>query len=659
MANNLIAPALVDPLTPKPIASIAPVKAPYSGPSINTAPVPTGSVSNPLSSGASSIPTYGSAQVPAATAPKPTSVVSTAPAAKQVTQIQKTMTDQSTANATAANTPSPYNDVRDANGLLLNPPGSLYDRNTGKLLNPPTATTAPTAEDRIVNAPDEGMQESYYVKTGQRSDQPAGSLPAGYSSQNPSTRTDVSNTANVGNGIQFKQFSDGTYGRFDASGNYSPATAQAFQDAINEQSITDKIKAIQNGSYQLPANQQSQLDGLSAKYAGLIAQTQENYANAKGGAIAMSFMGGTAGTSIGDGSVTTVVNAGLKKVADLQFELANGLATMQEAFFKDDMTQLKASYDSYQSNQSQVQNEIDKVTQYIQTQADKQDTMVQTKNMNYALQQAAKYGDAGILPTDTPQQVDQKKQDNSAVYKYETNTKSGGIDHNALDGMISSYKKTGTVPSFGFGATGTPMRNAFWAAVGGVSGTIDQAVLSKAALGASTKALTTQENQLAGAQTEIDQLKNSLDIASGFEGKLDNTGSPIVQKYLNSVKTGVFGSPEVSAINTAVSAAAAAYARILSGASASIAGTSVSSMEEVKGLLNSAMSKGQFDAVMSVMKQDANARITAQQKTIDSIKQDILDIGTAPAASGSSSSSGGTTTSSPIKTSYGSINPSL
>lgn len=39
-----------------------------------------------------------------------------------------------------------YNDIRDANGLLINPPGALYDRNTGQLLNTtPTTPTTPTA----------------------------------------------------------------------------------------------------------------------------------------------------------------------------------------------------------------------------------------------------------------------------------------------------------------------------------------------------------------------------------------------------------------------------------------------------------------------------------------------------------------------------------
>lgn len=356
--------------------------------------------------------------------PSPTSVVGTNLAAKQASMMQTTVNNQSNINTTAANTPSPTNDVRDSNGLLMNPPGALFDRNTGASLNQSTNTgpTTSTPEEKIANAPDEGMQEAYNLKTGQREDQPIGALQSGYSAHNPTTRTDVSNSVSDNNGVTYKQFSDGTYGRIDQSGNYSQATPQSFQAAQAASDVQKKILAIQNGTFQLPPNQQAQLDGLSAKYSGLMLQQATENANVTGATTLAENLYGMGNSLSGQGEITKTVNDGIQKIQTLQFELANGLAVMMNAFQKDDLSQLKDTYDSYEKNQDSIQNEIDKQTTYLQTQQDKLDNQsaVDAQTLNN------KYGDmAGII---TPNMTAQQKHDmlmTSPSYTTTINAKAG------------------------------------------------------------------------------------------------------------------------------------------------------------------------------------------------------------------------------------------
>lgn len=591
--------------------------------------------------------------------PKPTSVVGPGPAIKTANNIQSTVNNQNTANTAAQQQlysasngfVTPYGLSQGAKPVNPGDPAfaatsGTQNTNTGTGTSQGTNTTVTppvqTAEDKIANAPDAGMQEAYDLKTGQRSDQPIGAIDTSkYSTQNPLTRTDVNASVSDTNGVQYKQFSDGTYARIDESGNYSLATASSFAAAQAAAGVQSKIQAIQNGTFQLPPNQQAQLDGLSAKYAGLIQQQATENANTTGTTTLAENLYGMGNNLVGQGVITKTVNDGLQKIQQLQFELANGLAVMTDAFQKEDLAQLNTTYNSYENNQKALQTEIDKQVAYIQSETDKQQAVIDNKNMNYALQQAAKYGDAGILPTDTPQEVDAKKQKNSAVYQYELGTKSGAVDQNVIDGMLASYNKTGAIPTF-YGASGLPYKKAFWAAIGGNTSLVDNAATNKAAITAASKALDNQQNQYAANQTSVSKIKNSIVIAQNLMNTLGKTGSPFLNKPLQWVQDQLQGNSSYSGLNIALSTVATEYGKIMSGASASIGGTPASIASDTQNKLNIAMTNGQIDSVMSTIQNDINGALSAQKDTIGSLTQDVKDIG----SSSSTTAAGGSKTTS-------------
>ena len=203
-----------------------------------------------------------------------------------------------------------------------------------------------------------------------------------------------------------------------------------------------------------------------------------------------------------------------------------------------------------------------------------------------------------------------------------------GVSPEALQGAIAIYR-TGTMPTFGYGQAGSNMRNAFYAAIyanenGGIVGDY---LANKNIIAGAASAQRTQSQQYAANQTSIGTLDKQLDLVSQISDQVDRTDSPLVNKYLIGVKTGVFGDPETAKLNNIVTTASMEFAKILSGASASIAGVTVSSASEAKNLLNSAMTKGQFTEIIKLMKQEAEFRLSSQKDSIDRISSDLKELG--------------------------------
>ncbi len=586
---------------------------------------PAGSGPNQLNVG----PDYGM-HIPAPA--KPTSVVGSNTVQKKVIpKIQGAIDNQT--NLQNNRKPSGTNDVRDENGLLVNPPGALYDRNTGKLLNPPSDTTpppSPTAEDSIMH---DGQVQLYNQRTGAQ--EWVDPNTPGYGPQNPLTKV-ASGVQDVGEGIQYKQYADGTYARFNANtGEYSQATAGDYQDATQQKTVKDKINSIINGTYQLSPAEQSQITGIQAKYNDLIAKTQTENANITGGMTIAQNMYGMGNAPSGQGMIHQTVLDGLDRVKTLQDELAGKVADMTMAFEKDDMDMLKTSYDAYESGQGEISKEIDTLDAKIQAAKDAQ----ATKEENYAYQQMTRYGDADITPGDSYAQIEAKKQ-NSAIYQNELKTKAGTIDQNVLDGMLKIYNKTGVIPA-GMGNASMVLKEAFYKAIGGSPGIVDEATANKAALTGATKSLSTQQNQYAANQTSIGTLDKQIGLVQKYSDAVSRTDSPLVNKYALWLKGKGAGDADTAALNNIVKTASYEFAKILSGAAASIQGVTVSSAADAEDMLNSAMSKGQFETVLDLMKQESNFRLTTQKSTIDQIQQDIRDLGNMSTSSSNSNDTGG------------------
>lgn len=201
------------------------------------------------------------------------------------------------------------------------------------------------------------------------------------------------------------------------------------------------------------------------------------------------------------------------------------------------------------------------------------------------------------------------------------------VSPDILTGMLNVYKSTGVIPAFGLSAN-NPLRAQFYAALGADGGIVNEANTNKSIRAGLSTAMKTQQNQLSASETAIKTLDKQLELAKTYSDKVNRSGSPLVNKYLLSVKSGVFGDPETAALNNIVTTASYELAKILSGSAASIAGATVSSAEEAKQLLNSAMSRGQFNEVLGLMEKEANFRLNSQRDTINQLQKDLNNIGT-------------------------------
>src|ERR1051326_840084 len=188
------------------------------------------------------------------------------------------------------------------------------------------------------------------------------------------------------------------------------------------------------------------------------------------------------------------------------------------------------------------------------------------------------------------------------------------VNPDVLQGMLNVYKSTGVLPAFGMSGK-SPLRAQFYAALGGENGSqiVSDANTNKSIRAGLNTAYKTQQNLLSANQTAIKTLDSQLNLAQQYSDKVSRSDSPFVNKYLLAAKSGVFGDPDTAAFNNIVKTASYEFAKILSGSSASIAGTTISSAADAEQMLNNALTKGQFSAVIDLMRKEADFRLNSKK----------------------------------------------
>lgn len=200
------------------------------------------------------------------------------------------------------------------------------------------------------------------------------------------------------------------------------------------------------------------------------------------------------------------------------------------------------------------------------------------------------------------------------------------VSENTLQGMLNVYKSTGVIPSFGLSAK-NPLRAQFYAALGSDGGIVTDANTNKTVRAGLNTAYKTQQNLYSANQTAVNTLDKQLTLAQGYRDQVGDVGSPLVNKYKQSVQSGVFGDPQVAALHNIVQTASYEFAKILSGASASISGVTVNSQADAETMLNSAMTKGQFTEIIGLMRKEAGFRLNTQKDTLTQLQGDLNNIG--------------------------------
>lgn len=638
-------PAVPSPVnvsgTPKtPTTTIKPITTPQSNAFNLTLPGDTSTVNSGLNQNGKSITTQ---------VPKPTPVVSSNTASNTASNIKTNILNPviqaQTQKAqalydTSTGFVTPFGLSQGAKPVQANDPAMAK---TGTTTTPPATTTPTTnpleqAQTDAVLHPDQ--TQLYNLSNGQQewvdNSKVTNGTANGYSTNNPST---IGATATVAgnNGETYKQFPDGTYGMFDAAGNYVTAANSAqFQAAKETQAAMTALDNVRNGIYS--PTQQAQLDAIQSTYQSNLAKLNTNYANLTGATTIAENRNGLGNQIIGQQQITKTVTDGVQAIADLTATRDAAIAQMKSGFESDDMKAVSDAYTIYNTSSQNIQNEINKTKAALDTAQAKQEA----SDQSFATTMAGKYGDTidPIDPYNDDKNAVLQKLKTSPSYIADQNTKAGTVDQDVLDGMLKIYNKTGGIPA-AVGTASIALKKAFYAAIGGNTNLADDATANKAALGAATKALNTQQTQYSATQTSVGTLKSSMDRLENYVKPLVDSGSPLLNKTLRSLSGNVLGSQNYSAFQNEMNTIATEYAKILNGASASISGVSVSSVDDIKKAFNESVTTGQLETVLDAMKQDVNARLVSQKSTINQITSDIHDLGNG----GSTSNSPDTTTS--------------
>lgn len=199
------------------------------------------------------------------------------------------------------------------------------------------------------------------------------------------------------------------------------------------------------------------------------------------------------------------------------------------------------------------------------------------------------------------------KQKESAVDDIE-----GQFTPAAIDAAAARYTLDGTLPPMGMGKAGALGRSRILnraAELAGQDGTSpeDQRMLqidNKANAAALSKL---QQQQTMVGAFERNFVKNA-DIVEEYSKKVDRTGVPILNKWINAGKRNVGGDPELAAFDVAVKAVSNEYAKIISGSMGNTA-TAQGEIQKVAALLNAAQTPAQVTEVVNLMRRETQNRM--------------------------------------------------
>ncbi len=184
-----------------------------------------------------------------------------------------------------------------------------------------------------------------------------------------------------------------------------------------------------------------------------------------------------------------------------------------------------------------------------------------------------------------------------------------GIKPAAIDNAAARYNVDGTLPPLSMGKSGASIRTAILNRAAeladGTSGT-DQRVNQLGNKGdtAALAQLTKQKTMVSAFEKNANL---NADVALDLSNKLDRTGVPIFNRWIQAGRTGT-GSVEAAQFNAANETFVSEYAKIMSG---SMGNTAVSdaARKHAHDMLSTAMSQKQYSGVVSTLKQEMGNRM--------------------------------------------------
>lgn len=182
----------------------------------------------------------------------------------------------------------------------------------------------------------------------------------------------------------------------------------------------------------------------------------------------------------------------------------------------------------------------------------------------------------------------------------------------AIDNAAARYNIDGTLPPMGMGKNGSLGRSAILnraaelAKVDGISSN-DQRI-NQIGNKANTAALSKIQQQQTMVGAFEKNFNRNADIALEYSAKVDRTGTPMINKWINAGKRAGMGDPDLAAYDAVIKSTSNEYAKIISGSMGNTA-SAEGEIKKVESLLNSAQTPEQVTAVINMMKRETANRM--------------------------------------------------
>jgi hypothetical protein len=198
------------------------------------------------------------------------------------------------------------------------------------------------------------------------------------------------------------------------------------------------------------------------------------------------------------------------------------------------------------------------------------------------------------------------------------------LGHDALVNAATRYNIDGTLPPLGMGKAGATTRGAILdmaAQLAKGTDPSDQRLrqISNKANSSALIDLSKREAQVGSFERNF--TKNADQVLK-FSSKLDQNGSPIVQKWINAGKKRIAGDPDIAAFDVAIKAVVNEYTKIVSGSMGNTA-IAQSEIRRVEDLLNNAQTMDQVNAVVEQMRTETENRMAGFKEEKDRLRGDI------------------------------------
>jgi hypothetical protein len=197
----------------------------------------------------------------------------------------------------------------------------------------------------------------------------------------------------------------------------------------------------------------------------------------------------------------------------------------------------------------------------------------------------------------------------------------------AIDQAAQRYRLSGSLPPVGFGSAGQVIRGQI------ISRAADQATqMGDSSSAAAYRQIANKANETAlAAVTKQQQMVGSYEqtalanmgLAESALGKVDLSGSPLINKAIIAWKQGVAGDPSTAAYVNALTTAQNEYAKVLSGATGST-GITDAARREANDLFSKISSPAQIHQVFQIARQEMANRMSAFQTQQAQLHQMIV-----------------------------------